>query len=164
MLQLVTVDFENSKHASTVINLLDGYALDPMGGGQGLSEYTKQHLVEKLAKRVDVLSILAYIDETPVGLITCFEGFSTFQCKPLLNIHDLVVHPDFRGQGLATQLLKRVEQLAIVRGCCKLTLEVLLGNETAHSVYLKAGFSGYQLDPTLGNAVFLEKILGEKQQ
>ncbi|MDG2364124.1 MAG: GNAT family N-acetyltransferase [Methylococcaceae bacterium] len=160
MLQLVIVDFENVQHGSTFIDLLDGYALDPMGGGQGLSEYSKQHLVEKLAKRVDVLSILAYLDQTPVGLITGFEGFSTFHCKPLLNIHDLVVHPDFRGQGLATQLLESVERLAIERGYCKLTLEVLSGNEAAYAVYRKAGFSGYQLDPVLGEAIFLEKALG----
>ncbi len=159
MLQLVIVDFENVQHGSTFIDLLDCYALDPMGGGQGLSEYSKLNLIEKLAKREDILSVLAYLDEMPVGLITAFEGFSTFQCKPLFNIHDLVVHPDFRGQGLAIQLLESVEQVAIERGYCKLTLEVLSGNKTACSVYRKAGFRGYQLDPILGEAVFLEKVL-----
>jgi ribosomal protein S18 acetylase RimI-like enzyme len=159
MLQLVTVDFNNAQHASAVMALLECYASDPMGGGEALSDYAKQHLIEKLAQRQDVLTVLAYLDETPVGLINCFEGFSTFQCKPLLNIHDLIVHADFRQQGLATQLIKCVEQLAIERGCCKLTLEVLYGNEIAREVYGKSGFSGYQLDPTLGDAIFLEKTI-----
>ena len=39
-----------------------------------------------------------FIDK-PVGLATTFEGFSTFAAKPLINIHDIAVLPDYRGRG-----------------------------------------------------------------
>ena len=44
-------------------------------------------------------------------------------------------------------------------GCCKLTLEVLSNNVSALRVYDHAGFAPYVLDPTAGQALFLEKKL-----
>ena len=87
------------------------------------------------------------------------EGFSTFLCKPLINIHDLVVLEQYRGAGLSHKMLQKVEDIAIQKGCCKLTLEVLAGNEVAKSSYSKFGFSGYQLDPKTGGAHFWQKSL-----
>ena len=46
-----------------------------------------------------------------------------------------------------------------MRGCCKLTLEVLDNNFIAKALYKKFGFSDYQLDPEYGNALFWEKKL-----
>jgi ribosomal protein S18 acetylase RimI-like enzyme len=103
--------------------------------------------------------LLAFVDGVPAGLVIGFEGFSTFACKPLLNVHDVFVAARFRGRGLAGRMLARVEEIAKQRGCCKLTLEVLEGNAVAQSVYRKFGFSGYQLDPQLGKALFWEKKL-----
>jgi ribosomal protein S18 acetylase RimI-like enzyme len=94
-----------------------------------------------------------------VGLINCFEGFSTFKCKPLVNIHDVVVIDGYRGQGVSQRMMDKVEEIARQRGCCKLTLEVLEGNKPAQRAYLRYGFSGYQLDPETGHALFWEKYL-----
>ena len=47
-----------------------------------------------------------------VGLIDCFAGFSTFAAKPLLNVHDIVVHASRRGQGIAQALLAWAGQRA----------------------------------------------------
>ena len=62
---------------------------------------------------------------TPAGVAICFEGFSTFACKPLLNIHDFCVKAEFRRRGLAMAMLMHIEIFARSIGCCKLTLEVL---------------------------------------
>ena len=67
---------------------------------------------------------------------------------------------DFRRQGFARGLLAHVEAVARQRGCCKLTLEVLEGNHGARRAYLDFGFEGYQLDPAMGQALFMEKKLG----
>ncbi len=150
-------DYENPQQAEDLVMLLDAYAKDPMGGGEGLSEHVKQELVKTLAKRNDVFTILCYVDDEPAGLINCIEGFSTFNCKPVMNIHDVTVLEKFRGKGLSTKMLDEVEALASFRGCCKLTLEVLEGNEVAKQSYQKFGFSGYELDPKLGSAMFWEK-------
>ena len=159
MLKIIKADLSQPLHAGALVYLLNLYALDPMGGGKALSEHVKDNLASALHEREDAHVILAFIDDKPVGLLNCIEGFSTFACKPLLNIHDAVVVRPCRGQGVAAKLFEKAEQIAVELGCCKLTLEVLEGNEVAKSAYLRFGFNGYQLDPELGKALFWEKKL-----
>lgn len=158
-IEVIKADYHNSQHAKDIPTLLDGYAKDPMGGNQGLSEKTKQCLVEQLAKLPYAFSILCYVDNEPAGLVNCFEAFSTFQCKPLINIHDLMVSGKFRGHNISQKMLEKVEKIATDKGCCKITLEVLSGNQVAKNAYLKFGFDGYELDPQIGNALFWQKKL-----
>jgi len=158
-IKLIKADYRNELHAKDLIMLLNAYALDPMGGGEALTDDVQQNLVATLAKRNDVFTVLSYVDNEPAGIINCVEGFSTFSCKPLINIHDCGVLDKFRGLGLSLEMFAEVERIAIERGCCKLTLEVLQGNDIAKNVYKKLGFSGYELDPTLGHALFWEKKL-----
>ena len=94
-----------------------------------------------------------------MGLINCFEGFSTFASKPLVNVHDVVVLESHRGRRIAPMMLAKVEALARERGACKLTLEVLSGNTQAMKSYEREGFAGYQLDPSFGTATFMQKKL-----
>jgi GNAT superfamily N-acetyltransferase len=93
------------------------------------------------------------------GLINCIEGFSTFACRPLVNVHDVAVLASHRGHRIGERMLALVELLALERGACKLTLEVLDGNRSALTLYQRCGFAPYQLDPALGNARFLQKKL-----
>ena len=95
----------------------------------------------------------------PAGLINCVDGFSTFNASPLVNIHDVIVLQKYRGQGLTDKMFELVETIAYEKGACKLTLEVLQGNKIAQNVYKKIGFSGYELDPSMGQAIFWEKAL-----
>ena len=94
-----------------------------------------------------------------MGLVNCIEGFSTFACRPLVNIHDVVVLASHRGQRVGEKMLALVDQLARERGACKLTLEVLQGNASAIKLYERMGFAGYQLDPAMGRAQFFQKWL-----
>ncbi|MDA8746099.1 GNAT family N-acetyltransferase, partial [Rubripirellula amarantea] len=86
------------------------------------------------------LVLLASVDEQIVGTATCFLGFSTFQARPLLNVHDLAVIPEYRGQGIGRALLACAEASALKRGCCKLTLEVQDDNPKARGLYISFGF------------------------
>ena len=159
MTDILLADYHNPSHQQAILMLLDAYARDPMGGGEGLGEEVMNTLLPMLAAEPGAFSILAFVDEQPAGLVNCFQALSTFRAKPLINIHDVTVLPEYRGQGLSTAMLNRVEEIARERGCCKLTLEVLEGNEIARSAYGKLGFSGYELDPRLGQALFWEKKL-----
>lgn len=156
---IIKLDYQNPDHGNDLIRLMGLYAGDPMGGGKELSDHVRQNLVAALSNIPGAFSILAYDGDTAVGLITCFESFSTFACQPLINIHDVIVAPDYRGSGIVQLMLLKVEQIAIEKGCCKLTLEVLDGNHTAKRCYQKFGFSGYELDPASGRALFWEKKL-----
>lgn len=160
MIDIVTADLRQSAHAAATVRLLNDYAKDPMGGGQALSTFAQDNLVGELLRRPAAHVVLAFSGPDPVGLAILMEGFSTFACKPLLNIHDVVVRRDFRGRGIARQLLLRAEEIANALGCCKLTLEVLEGNQAAQAVYRACGFAGYELDPQMGKALFWQKKLG----
>jgi GNAT superfamily N-acetyltransferase len=158
-INIITVDYHNHQQAEALTSLMAIYAKDPMGGGQTLEPKVLASLVKELAKREYAFSVLAYVNDQAVGLINCFEAFSTFKARPLVNIHDVIVHKDYRGLGLSQKMLEKIELLARDRGCCKLTLEVLEGNAVARSAYEKFGFKGYELDPGMGKALFWEKKL-----
>ena len=159
MVDIVMANYRNPMHARAVVDLLDAYARDPAGGGSPLSAEVMAELPTALAKRPQAFSVLAYDGEQPVGLINCIEGFSTFACKPLVNVHDVVVLASHRGLRVTQRMLARVEDEARRRGACKLTLEVLSGNQSALRAYEREGFANYQLDPAFGSAVFLQKKL-----
>jgi len=130
-----------------------------MGGEEDLSSFVRTNLISALQLRQGIHIVLAFVDKKPAGLAICFEGFSTFACKSLLNIHDFAVAPEFRGRGLAKRILEKVEGLARQLDCCKITLEVLEGNKTAQAVYSAFGFAHYELDAQMGSAFFWQKKL-----
>ena len=158
-INVIEVDYSDSRQTKDLVSLLNIYAQDPMGGGKVLDDYVVSNLIDELAKRPYAFSVLCYVDKTPVGLVNCFEAFSTFTCKPLVNIHDVIVIKEFRGQNINQRMLTKVEEIAKSKGCSKLTLEVLSKNEAARSSYTKFGFSGYELDPKMGTAQFWQKLI-----
>lgn len=138
--------------------MLDAYASDIMGGGKALSPFVHANLIAELRKR-PVHVFLAFDGEQPAGFANCIEGFSSFACKPLLNIHDFAVAPAYRQRGVGKLLMQAVEHCARHLGCCKITLEVLEGNTAARSLYKACGFEGYELDPATGKAMFMHRVL-----
>ena len=156
---VLQASYTNPVHAEAIGFLLNAYAEDVMGGGASIPLDTQQQLAIELAKRPHAFSVLAFISGEPVGLVNCFEGFSTFKCRPLVNIHDVAVVAQHRGLGISQKMLAKVEEIARQRGCCKLTLEVLEGNTIAQNAYRKLGFAGYELDPVMGKAMFWQKAL-----
>ena len=159
MIEVVLVDYGNAAQSAALVDLLDSYAQDPAGGGTPLQAEVRAGLPAALSARPQAFSVLAYDGAQPVGLINCIEGFSTFACQPLVNVHDVVVRASHRGQRVAQQMFALVEREARRRGACKLTLEVLSGNAPALRSYEREGFVSYQLDPEFGHAVFLQKKL-----
>ena len=159
MIELVRARYGNPAHAAALLDLLDAYARDPAGGGEALGEFARDNLIAELAARPFMFSVLAFDGDMPVGLVNAIEGFSTFACRPLVNVHDVVVAASHRGRGIAARLFAEVEAIARERGACKLTLEVLDGNASARALYQRLGFAAYQLDPAMGHAQLLQKWL-----
>lgn len=158
-IKIIQADLSNPEQGQAIVNLLNSYATDIMGGGQPLPKAVRENLISSLQQRSDAVILLALVDGQPAGLMNCFEGFSTFKCKPLMNIHDVAVLPEFRGLGLSQKMLSKIESISRERGCCKLTLEVLEGNKVAQQAYMKYGFAAYELDPSAGRALFWEMAL-----
>jgi GNAT superfamily N-acetyltransferase len=159
MFEIVRARYDEPIHAAALVELLDAYARDPAGGGEALSEFARTSLIAELAARPFIFSVLAFHGGAAVGLVNAIEGFSTFACRPLVNVHDVVVLPSHRRRGIAAQMFAEVEAIARERGACKLTLEVLSGNRSARTLYKKLGFDDYRLDPAMGHAQFMQKWL-----
>ena len=156
-IETIVADYSNKKHADDLVYLLNEYALDPMGGNTPLSQYVIDNLAKELCKIPSAFSVICYVDGEPAGFSNCFEAFSTFKCKPIINIHDIAVKKQYRGQKLSQVILDKIEEIAHQKGCCKITLEVLEGNQPAQQAYLKYGFEPYQLSSDKGCAQFWQK-------
>ena len=153
------VDYRDARDAEALVTLLDLYAREPIGGGVPLEDDVRRVLPARLAAFPGAVSLLARAGDAAVGLANAVFGFSTFAARPLLNLHDLVVTPAWRGRGVGRRLLAELEVLARAQDCCKLTLEVLGGNEVAQGLYRGCGFVPYALGPRHGPAQFWHKPL-----
>jgi ribosomal protein S18 acetylase RimI-like enzyme len=155
----VEADLNRIDHQEAVIKLIDAYSRDPMGDGKPLSSEARSQLISGLRGHPTTFIVLAYQNGVPVGIAVCFRAFSTFAARPLMNIHDLNVLPEYRGQGIGRALLTAVEAKAREIGCCKLSLEVQENNHRARHTYAAAGFLQAQYEADAGNVLFLTKRL-----
>lgn len=153
--KISNANFDNPQHAQAIVDLINAYACEPHGGGRALDESIASEIVPGMQKTPGAFTMLAWDGEQPVGAAICFQGFSTFAARPLVNIHDLSVALSHRGQGIGTQLLKAVEDYARDLGCCKVTLEVRKANPQAERLYLRVGYG----DPDGFETRFLDKKL-----
>lgn len=132
-------DLLDEDDMAAIVELTQAYALDPMGLGEPLPQPISSRLPDTLRSVPGALILLARWSGKPVGIATCFTGFSTFMATPLVNIHDIAVLPEVRSKGVGAALLKAVEAAAREMGCGKVTLEVREDNAARH-LYERAGF------------------------
>ena len=160
-LTVVRANLSDPGHADAVLALTDAYAQDPMGNDAALDPAVRARLIDGLKGHPTTLVFLAYVGEAPAGIATCFRGFSTFNARPLINIHDLSVLPALRGMGIGRALLAAVEREARATGCCRVTLEVREDNLRARRTYAAAGFGPASADARTDAATyfFLSKPL-----
>lgn len=138
-IEIIEADLDNDDHAAEVLRLTDVYARDPMGMEEPLPNATRLRLIDELKSFPTFFSLLAYHGEEAVGLANCIVGFSTFEAKKNVNIHDLVVMPGVRGLGIGKNLLEGVQTRAKQLECSKITLEVRDDNP-AKELYERFGF------------------------
>ncbi len=141
--EVLDLNYENPIHRKGLLEILDSYASDPMGGGEALQPDVRERLIPGLRDHPTSKILLACEAQRPIGIAVCFFNFSTFRARPLLNIHDLAVLPEWRGKGIGRALLTAAEIRALEKGCCKLTLEVRQDNGRARSLYDSFGFSDF---------------------
>lgn len=158
--QVVEVDYDDPVHRTGIVDVLNSYASDPVGGGEPLSPAARGDLVDALRDHATSRVLLALADGAPVGIAICFLGLSTFAARPLLNVHDLAVVPAWRGRGIGRALLTAAEKLARREACCKLTLEVQEDNLRARGLYESFGFTDFVIGGSAPTR-FLTKPLGD---
>ncbi len=134
-------DFENPQHLQALAELINHYMTDPMGNAEPLNKLKQLRLIDGLANHPTAQVLFAITDSKAVGLATCFVNFSTFNVKPYLYIHDIVVLTEFRGKGIGKALMQKLIETSVERKYCKITLEVREDNATAQTLYKSLGFA-----------------------
>ncbi len=157
-INIVRVDYSNPQHCNDLCRLLLEYAEHETGVDGPVSPDMFDQLPRLLADFPTAFSLLARCDGRAVGLINGFFGLSTFTGRRLINVHDVVVTEHARGQGVAGRLLAEVEAIARESDCCRITLEVLQNNASAHRAYEKRGFTRTPYHPDV-DTLFLQKSL-----
>jgi ribosomal protein S18 acetylase RimI-like enzyme len=158
-LRILRADLAQADHQAAILEMVDLYARDPVGGGKPLPDPVRAGLIPGLSAHPTTVVFLAFSASEAIGVAVCFGGFSTFAAKPLLNIHDLAVHPAYRGRGVGRALLAAVEAHAQATGCCKLTLEVQANNAPAVKAYRGFGFASPSYFVGDGGTLFYVKPL-----
>jgi N-acetylglutamate synthase-like GNAT family acetyltransferase len=74
-----------------------------------------------------------------LGIALYYYTFSTFEAKPTLWLEDIFVPEDYRGNGIGTQLLKQLCQIAVEKDCGRVEWTVLNWNEPSREFYFSLG-------------------------
>jgi len=135
-------DYAVAEDATAVVELLQDYALHPMGNGAPLPEASLETLITRLMQLPGAFSLIARRQGQPIGLVNCLTSFSTFRGALRINIHDLFVRDRWQGGGVGHALLEAVWQEAVRRKACAVTLEVRHDNAPACRLYSRFGFEG----------------------
>jgi ribosomal protein S18 acetylase RimI-like enzyme len=133
-------NFSIPEHRNAMTQLLNHYMEDPMGDHPPLNKLQQLRLVDDLSKHPTAEVLFLLYDNRYVGMATTFVNYSTFNLKPYLYIHDVVVLNDYRGKGLGKAIIAELIRISEERGYCKITLEVREDNPGAQRVYNSMGF------------------------
>lgn len=140
-LSIIQVDLQNPVHCDQVIKLLNDYMNDPMGNNRPMPKSLGPEIISGLKQHSGFLGFFVMAGNQFAGLANCNINFSTFQAKPLINIHDFIVAPECRNMGAGHFLLRGIINYASQNGFCRVNLEVREDNQTAKSLYKKNGFT-----------------------
>jgi ribosomal protein S18 acetylase RimI-like enzyme len=138
---IIQVDLQNQIHCDQVIKLLNDYMNDHMGNNRPMPKELGPQIISGLKQHSGFLGFFVLADEKFAGLANCNINFSTFQAKPLINIHDFIVAPECRNIGAGSFLLQGIISYASKNGFCRVNLEVREDNANAKALYKKMGFS-----------------------
>ena len=76
-----------------------------------------------------------------IGMVNILYTISTALGGVVAILEDMLVSPNERGKGIGSKMLTYSLELAISKGCQRITLLTDDDNETAHRFYEKHGFS-----------------------
>ena len=99
-----------------------------------------EFLTQRLNKK-DSIIYLAYSDQTAVGFAQIFPQFSSMAMQVIWLLNDLYVNQENRQRGVATQLVKNIENQAACEKIFSIKLATAINNEKARKLYDSLGYT-----------------------
>ncbi|MDR2086744.1 MAG: GNAT family N-acetyltransferase [Dysgonamonadaceae bacterium] len=143
-IEIIPYDYTQPQHLKGIATLINAYIEDRMGGGTPLSESRQLRLADLLNRHPTTIVLLACCESEVCGLLIAFENISTFTVRPMINIHDIVVLPEYRRKGIGKLLLEAAINTGKEKGCSRITLEVRQDNLPAQQLYKSMDFKETQ--------------------
>jgi len=135
---VIRIEVENSNQRSQFAILFNEYSPD-------LSEKIDSHAIDQLFELPYFHGFICSVDNEPAAFAVCFESYSTYRAKKVLNIHDFMVSSDYRGKGIGKSLLNGIEQHSRDNDYLKITLEVGENNIAAQRLYNACDYEDEQV-------------------
>jgi GNAT superfamily N-acetyltransferase len=112
----------------------------------------QQRGLERLLANPSIGALFVAIDESAaagriVGMANLLYSESTYLGGPVAWLEDVVVRPDWRGQGIGTALLDHIKSFARNKGLLRVTLLTDFDNAAAIRRYEDAGFERSSMVP-----------------
>jgi ribosomal protein S18 acetylase RimI-like enzyme len=122
------VAFDNNRHREQVIRLWERVF------GYETAHNAPTLVIDKKVAVGDGLFFVAIWESTVVGTIMAgYDGHRGW-------IYSLAVDPAHRKRGIGSQLLSVAERQLIARGCLKINLQIMEGNEQVQAFYEANGY------------------------
>lgn len=87
-------------------------------------------------------NIVAKINDQVIGLATVIINYDIVdQLKPFITVWNLSVHTNFRRMGVATKILKYIEDYATKNKCDFIAFQAEAKNVAAQKLYDKLGYA-----------------------
>lgn len=139
--KFIQVNLEDPVHCEKLLSLLNDYMQDDMGTNGPMPEDLGPKIIEGLKKHKAYIGFFVCSGDDFVALANCNLNCSTWKARFLINIHDFIVSPAHRKQGIGRFLLNNIENYSKEKGYCKINLEVRKDNKKAQRLYRKTGFN-----------------------
>jgi GNAT superfamily N-acetyltransferase len=110
---------------------------------------TKQHMALRqiLADPATGTIYVARDRAKAIAMASLLYTVSTAEGGRAALFEDLVVHPEYRGRGIASALLRHVIEQARAQGVLRITLLTDMQNGRAQTLYRKLGFADSPMKP-----------------
>ena len=121
--------YSNEAHRLQVIQLWEAVF------GYETAHNTPSLAIDKKLEVHDDLFFVALVEGTIVGTILAgYDGHRGW-------LYSVAVHPSHRNKGLGAAMVGYAEQALTERGCMKINLQIMTGNESVSTFYESLGYT-----------------------
>jgi GNAT superfamily N-acetyltransferase len=132
----VCIRFAEEKDAQSILDFIGELAVFEGMGNQLVA--TEEDIRVSLFERGQAEVIIGEVDSRPAAFALFFHNYSTFLGKANLFLEDLFVREAYRGIGIGSEMLQKLAQIAVERGCGRLDWLVLDDNRNGGDFLSKA--------------------------